>query len=304
MKPILNQTVIRIVNAIDFIEDNLHQKLDLKLVAEKASFSPYHFHRLFSIITKETLTSFITRKRIEKAAPLLIYKTNLSVTEISEKVGFTSLSSFSRSFKKFYGISPQEFKKQSPEKYSKICKTKSKNGKITVLFDQYVCNINNILNWLKMNTAIQVKEVPKFNLAYVSHQGKIDFIVTAYQQLIKWATPKGLMEQEPLKMITIYHDSVKFSDPNTIRMSACLVLNEALKDKGEINTKEFNPGKCIVTHMELKPNEFQKAWEANFVWMTENGYQKAEQDPFEIYYNNAADHPEGKFIVDFCIPVL
>lgn len=304
MKPISNQTVVRIVKAIDFIEENLHLKLDLNLVAAQASFSPFHFHRLFSVITKETLTNFINRKRIEKAAPLLIYKRNLTITEISYNVGFTSLSSFSRSFKKFYGMSPLEFKKNSPEKYSKICKTESKIGKVELVFEQYVCTINNILNWLQMNGTTTIKEVPQLMVAYVNHQGQLGDIVIAYQKLIKWATPKGLMEQLPLRMITMYHDSVKFSNPNNIRMSACLVLNEPIKDKSEINTKEIAAGKCMVTRLEIIPDEFQKAWEANFVWMTENGYQKSDKDPFEIYYNNAANHLEGKFIVDFCIPVL
>jgi AraC family transcriptional regulator len=36
----------------------------------------------------------------------------------------------------------------------------------------------------------------------------------------------------------------------------------------------------------------------------ENGYKKAAKDPFEIYHNNAQKHPENKFIVDFCIPIL
>lgn len=149
-----------------------------------------------------------------------------------------------------------------------------------------------------------VKKLPPFEIAYVSYQGKPEDIIHAYQQLIKWATPKGFMEQENLRMITIYHDSVKFSNPDAIRMSACLVLNTPVKNTELINTKTLDSGKCIVTRLEIKPQEFQKAWEANFVWMTEKGYQKANKDPFEIYYNNAQDHPEGKFIVDFCIPVL
>ncbi len=303
MKSIPNHTITKIVTAIQFIEDNLHKKLVLNDIAKYASFSPFHFHRLFLAVTKETVNDFIIRKRLEKSAAFLMHKKQLSITDISEHVGYTNLSSFSRSFKKFYGMSPADFKKESSEKYSKICKTESKNGEIEVTFEQYVCNINNILNWLEMNATTTVKEFSTFELAYVSHQGKIENIINAYNQLIKWATPKGFMNDENLRMMTIYHDSPKISDPSNLRMSACLLLNKPLQKKEGINTKTFTPGKCIISRFEIKPTEFQQAWEANFIWMSENGFQKANKDPFEIYYNNAADHPEGKFIVDFCIPV-
>ncbi len=302
MKPIHNHTITKIAAAIEFIEDNLHKKLVLNDIAIHANFSPFHFHRLFLAITKETVNEFITRKRIEKSAAFLMYKKQLTITEISERVGYTSLSSFSRGFKKFYGISPLDFRNQSPEKYSKICKTESKNGEIEVTFEKYVCNINNTLNWLQMNATTTVKEISTFELAYLHHQGKKNDIGLTYNQLIKWATPKGLMN-EATQMITIYHDSPKISTLNDIRMSACLVLNEPLKDKGEINTKTFTPGKCVVSRFEIKPTEFQQAWEANAVWMSENGFQKADKTPFAIHYNNAALHPEGKFIVDLCFPV-
>lgn len=299
-----NATVTRIGKAILFIEEHLHEKLLLEEIAQKAHFSPFHFHRLFSVVVGETLNSFITRKRIERGASHLANKKEMSITEISDKVGFTSLSSFSRAFKKFYGMSPAEFRALSPEKYSKICKTKSKNGQINVSFEQYICNVTNSLNWLKMNAKTEVKQIEAIQLAYISHQGKMDHIGNAYDRLIRWAAPRGLMGQDPLKMVTIYHDSPKISDPNNLRMSACIVLNQPITSDGEIGLRTIEPCKCIISRFEITPHEFQQAWESNFVWMVEHGYQKGEKDPFEIYHNNYIDHPEKKFIVDLCIPVL
>ena len=105
-------------------------------------------------------------------------------------------------------------------------------------------------------------------------------------------------------MITIYHDSPKISNPNNIGMSACMVLEKPIKVDGEIGLRTIKKGRCIVSQFEIKPFEFQEAWENSFAWMIENGYQKDNRDPFEIYYNNAENHPENKFVVDFCIPIL
>lgn len=299
---IAKENIARINKAIHYIEENIHTKLLLENIAREAHFSPFHFHRLFSVVTGETVNNFITRKRIEKAASYLLHKKEIPITEIAEKVGFANLSSFSRAFKKFYGISPQEFKELSSEKFSKICKTKNKNGQIEISFEQYICNINNSLNWIQMNAKTTVKVLDKLELAYISHVGKMDLIGSAFDQLIRWATPKGLMEQENLRMVTIYHDSPKITDPNHLRMSACIVLNSKTTVEGEVGLRMIESGKCIVSRFEIAPHEFQQAWESSFVWMTENGYKKADKDPFEIYYNNYLEHPEQKFVVDLCIP--
>ena len=300
---IAKENIARLNTAIAFIESNLSEKISLEIIAEKAHFSPFHFHRLFKIVVGETVHNFINRKRIEKSAAYLLHQKEINSTEIAEKVGFSSLSAFSKSFKKFYGISPNNFKKESPEKYSKICKTDSKNGKVTITFEQYICNINNALKWLQMNAKTEIKKVPRLDLGYISHKGKMEAIGSIYNKLVKWATPKGLINEET-RMVTIYHDSPKITDPNNLRMSACIILNDPIELDGEVNLKILSPTKCIVSRLEITPFQFQQAWEASFAFMIENGYKKSEADPFEIYYNNAAEHPENKFIVDLCIPIL
>ncbi|MDX8554500.1 AraC family transcriptional regulator [Tenacibaculum sp. 1B UA] len=298
-----NKTAIRISKAIYFIEENLEKKLILEEIAGRAYFSPYHFHRLFKAVTKETVNDFITRKRVEKSASFLLNKKSKTITEVSEIVGFTSLSSFSRAFKKFYGMSPAEFKKESPSKYSKICKTESKNGKIETQFEQYICNIDTNLKWMQMKAKTEVKKMPTLKVAYLTHQGKMDAVENAYHKLMKWAYPKGLMQQENLRMLTVYHDSPKITDEDKIRMSVCLTLNSEVKTEGEVSIKEIPEAKCVVSRLEITPSEFQQAWESSFVWMSEHGFKKADQDPYEIFYNNPNEHPEGKCIVDICIPV-
>lgn len=298
-----NTTIIRIGKAIAYIEAHLDQKLVLEEVAQHAHYSPYHFHRLFAIVTGETVQNFIARKRIEKAAGYLLHQKELQVTTIATKVGFNSLSSLSRAFKKFYGMSPAEFKESSPNKFSKICKTESKNGQIETSFEQYICNITNALNWIKMNAQTEVKQLPKMELAYISHKGGMDLIGNAYQQLMRWGGPKGLLNNPDLKMITIYHDSPKITDPNHVRMSACMTINTPVTTDGEVNLRTLPELKCIVSRFEITPMEFQQAWETSFVWMSEKGYKKAAEDPFEIFHNNPQEHPEGKCIVDICIPV-
>ena len=57
----------RINKTIDYIESNLEKKITLNKLAQINHFSKYHFHRIFSSFTGESLYNFINRLRVEKA---------------------------------------------------------------------------------------------------------------------------------------------------------------------------------------------------------------------------------------------
>lgn len=163
--------------------------------------------------------------------------------------------------------------------------------------------IDNQLQWLKMNAKIVVKKIPELKLAYISYQGNINLIGSVYSKLMQWAFPKGLMQQKELRMVTIYHDSVKNTAADKIRMSACMTLNTPIETSGEIKFKIQPEIKCMVSSLEINLSEFKQAWEGSYAWMNEQGFKKTNQDSFAIYYNDPEEHPEGKCIVDICIPI-
>lgn len=290
----------RINRVFEFIDENLESELSLNMIAEIAFFSPFHFHRVFKFITGETVNGYVTRRRIEKSALDLLHK-NITITEIAHQFGFSDNSSFSKTFKKYYGISPTNFRKQNPNRFSKIRQLQSKNGQEYPDFDKYICIIDNLKNWIKMNAKIEIKEMPKMDLAYVSCIGPQN-LENAYGKLIQWARPQGLMNDQT-KIVTIYHDSFKVTEASKVRMNAAILLNKPTEKDGEIGKTSIEAGKFIVGSFEIGLNEFEKSWTGLFLWMNENGYKKTNRNPFEIYHNNFNQHPERKAIVDFYIPI-
>jgi len=291
----------RINRVFEFIDQNLESDLSLKRISEIAFFSTFHFHRVFKFVTGETLNGYVTRRRIEKSASDLLHK-NITATEIAHKYGFSDNSSYSRAFKKYFGVSPTEFKKQNPNRHSKIRQLESKNGQEYPDYEKYICIINNLKKWTKMNAKIEIKETPELTLAGVTHIG-VNGIENAFEKLTKWAIPKGLLKKPEAKMGRIFYDSFKVTAPNKVRMSVFLRTNEPFETEGEINKLTVKRGKCIVGRFEITPNEFEKSWTSLFIWMNENGYKKSSENPFEIYHNDYREHPENKFIVDLNIPI-
>lgn len=293
----------RIVKTIQFINNNLDLELSLEKVSEIAAYSPFHFHRIFRLITDETVQNYITRKRIEKSAFYLALRKNLSIKDIYYQFGFSNHSAFNRTFKKYYGTSPSEFRKSAPENFHKIQFKQSKNGQIDTVFDQYLCNIENLLNWRNMNLKIKVTELQEMNLAAVMSLG-IANVESSYNILIDWAKTKKLFPKENVKMLSVYHDSFKVTPPDKVRIHACMLLDEALnRQEGEVFQETIEAGKFIIGSGEVTLNDFEQCWVSLFLWMKENNYTVRKAFPFEIYHSNFKEHPEGKMLVDFCIPI-
>jgi len=116
----------------------------------------------------------------------------------------------------------------------------------------------------------------------------------AYAKLLKWAAPKGLLKEDS-KMATIYHDSYKITEPEKVRMSACLILNEKTEVSGEIGLTTIEKGKCIVGHFEIGIHEFEKSWTGLFIWMNENGYKKADWSKAEADFKRYSQGEYNRF---------
>ena len=293
--------VNRINKAINYIDHHLDQELSLDIIAAIACYSPFHFHRIFKAIIKEPLNVYITRKKIEKTASILMRKKEVTITALSSTYGFNSNSSFTRAFKKFYGISPTQFRNSS-DKFSKIGRVNSKNGQEIVVFEKYICDIENRQTLIEMKANIEIKEMPVLNLAYISHIGQANLGVT-FGKLMDWAGPEGLMDSPDFKMITVYHDSFKITAPDKVRMSACILLDKPAKTNGEIGLRTIDKGKFVVGHFEIAGVDFGKTWTELYIWLNENGYKTTDRNSFEIYHSDPEKHPEKKYLVDFCIPI-
>ncbi|UKS24288.1 helix-turn-helix domain-containing protein [Paenibacillus sp. HWE-109] len=94
-----------------YIRDNLSQPLHLGHVANYLNVSERHLSRLFSAGIHETYTDFIRSERVRQAAHLLL-TSELSIKEIAERTGFSSVHYFSRTFMEEKKLPPGKFRHQ------------------------------------------------------------------------------------------------------------------------------------------------------------------------------------------------
>lgn len=108
----------RIVQAKLYIDKFFAEKIDLDNIADEASFSKFHFIRLFKTVYGETPHQYLTKVRIEKAQQLL--KQDKSVNEVCSLVGYESLSTFSGLFSKTVGQTPIDFLKSNRQRKMEV----------------------------------------------------------------------------------------------------------------------------------------------------------------------------------------
>ena len=99
----------RLLRARDTMDRAYAQPLDVPSLARIAHTSEAHFIRTFKQTFGETPHRYLQRRRLERAMALL-RETDRPVTEICLDVGFTSLGTFSRTFRRVLGMSPSAYR--------------------------------------------------------------------------------------------------------------------------------------------------------------------------------------------------
>lgn len=93
----------------DYLDEHYAEDISLEKVADVAGFSKFHFSRLFKQCSGYNFYDYLCYRRIKSAETLLL-KPGTSITEVALQSGFSSLSTFNRTFKKVKGCTPSEYR--------------------------------------------------------------------------------------------------------------------------------------------------------------------------------------------------
>lgn len=97
-------------NVIQYINDNITEKIEIQQLTEMTKWSHHHFIRTFTKYINQTPYQYILKKKIEKAKAI-ICESDTSLSIIAVDLGFTSYSNFCNAFKKDTGKTPELFRK-------------------------------------------------------------------------------------------------------------------------------------------------------------------------------------------------
>jgi AraC family transcriptional regulator len=101
---------------VEFIEEHLNEDISLKVMADVARLSPYHFAHAFKQSFGDPPHRYVIGRRMQRAKTLLAAGA-LSVTEIGQAVGFAETSSFTAAFRRSTGMTPTGYRQHLEHPY-------------------------------------------------------------------------------------------------------------------------------------------------------------------------------------------
>lgn len=283
-----------ILAAVDFIEDNLFEEVSPALVAARIGFSEYHFHRVFQGMLGESMAGYIRKRRMAEAAKLL--KTSeRPIVEIALLSRFETHESFTRAFKKAYGINPSQYR-NSQEKGTVLHKER-----------MTVAMVDHLQAGVTVEPTFEVRG-PELVVGLGGAYAEGSFAEIESQ----WRTfQKRMQEISQVKAGLAYgvcmaaHPQVPKTLNQTFVYIAGLPVNEVKNvPEGMVTCKLVKAKYAVFTHkgsLDSLPGTINYIWGT---WIPKNlaGYRHADAPDFEVY--DSRFDPEsrsGKF--EICVPV-
>ena len=325
----------RINRVVDYIEENLGREMDLDELSAVASFSKFHFHRVFAMMMGETLHAFIQRTRVEKAAVIIAGDPTRAVTDVAYDCGFSSPQAFAKQFRRRFGVSATEWRhKRRGSKRGQVDrndgKTVRKPGNASSGIRPHIEYQQDYITWrykmIDVERKVTVRTMDAATLAYIRHVGPYEGDGSLFERLwgklMSWAGPRDLVKADT-RYITVYHDSPDITDKDKLRISIGITVPKETPVDGEVSLMTLDSGKYAIAEFVLGEKEYGEAWSWVYgTWLPESGFVPDDRPAFEEYPidgeaagpDGSSDRAEGaagdesafagKRRVNICIPVL
>ncbi len=296
---------------MDYIHLNLAQNPSVDDIARAAPFSRFHFQRLFKALTGESVAEFTRRVRLETAARRLMFHPGIDITGLAFDLGFSSSQNFAKAFRKQFGMSPTQFRK---ERFSAIQESTNGNadrttGNASADDDSYCSPTvkDTVLigtRYEEVASHVEVLVLPAMRVAYRRHFGSYadPGVQKVFDTLRRWTEPRGL--HDPLRCLGIPWDDADITPDDRCRFDACQIVESDSRIDAGINEQTIPAGRYAVYRCEVAGHDFDQPWtDLMQNWLPSSGYQPADGPRFERYLTDGSHDPDGRWQIEICLPV-
>jgi len=286
----------RMVNVLNYIQNNLDKELTLQELAAVACFSSYHFHRIFSGMLGESVKELVRRLRLERAA-LQLHTSSKSILEISLNAGYESDMAFSRMFKVKTGMSPSVFRRSLKLKYPCLG-----HSSIRYVTNEHITSFEPFKDE-ELNMNVIIKHVDDMLVGFVRHVGPYQDCAPAWDTLCCTLGPEGLLGGNA-KMIGVSHDDPDVIAPTDLRYDACITVPSDFTGINDVAVKTIAGGRyAMTTHIGSYENLGTTYRQIFGQWLSQSNYESADKSCFEIYLNDPESTAPEDLVTDIYIPL-
>jgi AraC family transcriptional regulator len=283
-----------ILRVLRYLQENLERDLSIDELAAVASFSEFHFHRIFREIVGEPVAEHVRRLRLERAA-LELYYTDRPIKQIADDVGYGSHEAFTRAFVAQFGASPAEYRARLAKPWGSSLADSVFSPAETAGRDPFQIN--------ERIRRINIVETSSVRVAYMRSVGDYQTELAAtWRRFGEWLIPRGIGGPDTRKF-NLPLDNPDVTPTEKLRGDCCVEVGEDFTGEGNVGVQTIPGGLCAVAvHVGPWPL-VRMAWHWMFnVWLPRSGYRFRQTPAYEIFWN-PGDTPIEQWELHIHVPI-
>lgn len=255
----------RIQLSIDYIEQNLEDKIDIKSAAQKAFMSQSSYYRLFFAIVGYSVKEYIRNRRISLATKDVLDE-KMRIIDIAVKYDFSSGDAFSRAFKRITGYLPSQFKM-----YDATYNFEERD----ILSKYFEVQDEKLLE--KYPDIKVLKELKPMRVAYYCYQGA-EPEKHAFSVIKEWLNSGDINIKDSTRIFGYNNPSPESPDQREYGYEVCITIDKDTKVEDEkIKTKDLEGGLYAITSVRADKgtdigHKIMQAWQRFNAWIKESKY--------------------------------
>lgn len=279
-----------IVQLLREIGTRLDCEVSLDVLAARAGWSRFHFHRAFRRIVGETPKRYTNRLRLEGAAARLV-TTDEPIVSIAARAGFASHAVFTRAFSRQFGRKPAAYRARAsgdvrPPVWLRHAALTAAAGPCVGLFHLPL----NYARRIAMPTlSIERRELAAQPILFVRARAARHEISTAIGQCLGKAYPYALSSGQAIagRPFTRYLTA----GPGLFTMEIGVPISAAAPGEGDVEAGSLPGGPAVVGVHAGPYDQLGETYAAMERWIEANDL-KADGPPWEAYITDPAEHPD------------
>ncbi len=264
----MNQASVRrhrVNRVINYMHDNFDRQVDLLELATVACLSKFHFSRTFTRNCLQSPLSYLWQLRLERAARRLVLEPCQPITEIALASGFSSLQTFSQSFKTYLHSNPQEFR--------------------NAVGTSRVKPQDRELHFRPPAGTVTIETRPALRLAYVRNffRDIDDSPSSSFGLLSDWAR-RNAIEPDDVPLIGVCPDNPRYTTAKFFVFDAALPVPSFIAEDDVVSIRTIPAGTYAVVRIEAPYRQHLAIWEwLVSEWLRETRENYVQKWSYELY---------------------
>jgi AraC family transcriptional regulator len=269
MKKETLQKRIKIANDIMYyIYTHIETNIDIEELSIDLNVSKFHMHRIFKEAFGKNIYESIKSIRLQKASNLLLTNKYSTISNIVNLCGYSSQSSFIKTFRERFDMTPKEWRNGGYKEYSKKILQQSQRAM------QSKADFSNI-------TPMIVK-MPSFESFYIRNKGYNINIKETWQKLQTWILTNNI---HSYKQIALFHDNPTITPLNDCQYIGCIVVDDLEKVESD-RLPNFKIAEGVYAKFDLKGKTGDVLPFIHWVyheWLPKSEYETTTKPSYAIY---------------------